>query len=270
MTNINTYNSTSFWSWQPLGITLQDDIAINGFWLQNEYFFTHKISESNKMDISTFDTPRRDGKGLLWYYKRGKAITLDLTIRGDNEQDFRDKLDQLRKNIFQEEIYLDWRINGIIRRIKVICNWHPLVFQNYNISFIRTTIKFITVEPFWYNIGYQSQSFIWKTASFFSTLENDGTDVTDPLVSLLFKTGLSGVDTISFNIWDDTVTLNETINDNDVVEINGETKEILINSVIKDYSGVFPEMVVWTSVVDFAINWTFTVDIIIINRKNYV
>jgi len=270
MTNINSYNKTAFWGWQPLWITLQDDIAVNGFWLQNEYISTRKIYEKNKLDSSSFEFPRRDWKWLLWYYKRWKTINLDITIRWDNEQDFRDRIDELRKNIFQEEVHLDWRVNWVIRRIKVICNWNPLTFNNYNITFLKTSISFETMEPFWYNIGYQSQSFIWKSSSFLSTLENDWTDVTDPLVTLLFKTSLSWVDEIKFNIWENEIILNETINDEDVVEINSETKEVFINSIIKDYDWVFPEMVVWTSVIEFTINWTFECDIIIINRKNYV
>lgn len=267
-----SYGTWSYASGSALAILSQDDIAINGYWIQNEYIRTFDFDDGNDLDIKTYDLPRRDWRGLLWYYKRGRNIKFWIYIKGDDAEDFQTRLDELRKNLFQEEVYLDKRVNGVIRRIKVECVSNPLNFKHYNSTFLRTEINLIAVEPFWYEIGYEAHEFTSKTASFTSTIENGGTDVADPIVTILFKTGLSGVTSSAFAIWDNEVTLTASISDNDVLEFNSETKEVLLNGVSQDYDegSVFPEMGLDTNIVEFTINWTWTADIVILNKKNYV
>lgn len=269
---MQSYSSWAYGSGQALAILSQDDIAINGFWIQNEYIRTFDFDDSNDLDIKTYDFPRRDWRGLLWYYKRGRNIKFWIYIKGDDAEDFQNRLDELRKNLFKEDVYLEKKVNWIIRRIKVQCTSNPLSFKHYNSNFLKTEINLLALEPFWYEIWYESHEFIWKTASFSSTIENGGTDVTDPIITILFKTWLSGVTSVAFSIWDNEISLTENIIDSDVLQINCETKEVLLNWISQDYDegAVFPEMGLDTNIIDFTIPWTWTADIIIINKKNYV
>ena len=265
-----SYASTAYASWSALAATLQDDIAINWFWLQNENIITSFVWEQTNIDLQTFNIPTEDGKGFLGYYKRGKNITLKLTIKESTTALFQTRLDNLRRELFKEESLLDIKVNGTIRRIKVNCVSAPKILEHYNITFIQMEIAFQTLESFFYEIWKQSSIFQSKTASFDEDITNQGTDITFPVVYIQFKTWLSSVTSTAFTINSNTLTISETINDNDVIIIDWEEKTVTINWTEVDYSGVFPFMWTTLNAFNFTINGTWEADFTVLNKINYV
>ena len=85
-----------------------------------------------------------------------------------------------------------------------------------------------------------------------------------------FQTWLSWVTSVAFQINDSPITVNETINDNDVLIIDGENKTVQINWVDVDYDGIFPFLWITQNIVTFTIPWTFEVDINVLNKIVYV
>ena len=258
------------WGWWPILESSLDDITINWFWIQNSNIHTRVFSYDNMVDLQSYNLPKRNWRGLLWYYQRGKKISLEITIKWSDQEDFFNKIDELRKYIFQEEIYLSWKVNGKYRKIKVNCIQNGIKLEHYNITFLKTTLDFETLEPYFYLEAYQSSQISWVSADVTQSISNQWTAPSDIIIYLLFWTWLSWVDTISIESWENTIAINETISDGDIIIINWEEKTVKLNDVSIDYDGVFPSIWVNTSFINFSINWTFSANIITLNKINYV
>lgn len=267
---MNTFWSQSYASWNPLTISVQDDIVINGFSLQNQYIKTSAINETNQISLTSFDFPKNNGRGLLWYFKRWKEIILKTTIIWSSITDFNTRLDELRKNIFQEEVNLDIKTDWVIRRIKVNCTGAPKIIEHYNNTFLTMEINFTTLEPFFYELSNQTSSFLNKTVWFTDAITNKWSAESDIRAYFLFNVWTSWVTTVTLTMWDNTITINEAITAGDSLLINGETKEVQLNWVDIDYTWQFPFLSINTNYPIFTIDWTFDVDINILNKKNYV
>ena len=266
----NAYATQSFWGWSPLLTAAQDDIAINWFWLQNENITSVFQSENNIIDFEKYNFPKSNGRGFLWYYKRWKKILLKCTISWSDPVDFQSRLDEFRKQIFTQQSFLDIRVNWTIRRIKVNCISAPKILNHYNITFLNIDVTFETLDAFFYELSLQTSSFLNKTSSFNEEITNQWSDEVFPQVYFQFKTWLSWVNTVWLQINDSLITINESISDNDILIIDWENKTVTINWVNKDYTWIFP--ILWNSqnIINFTINWTFEVDINVLNKIVYV
>lgn len=265
-----TFNTETYTSWNPLSIWEQDDIAINGFWLQNEYIITSFLWEQNNIDFTNFDLPKTNGRGLLWYYERGKKIDLKIIVKWVDKYDFQDRLDELRKNLFIPESRLDVKYNWTIRRIKVNCLSAPKNIEHYNNTFLQLDLSFETLEPFFYDINYQTSSFLNRTANFNEEITNLWTAISETKIFLAFKTWISWVNNIIITFWDKVMTLNETITDNDVIIINWEDKTVQINWIDVDYNWVFTPLEINSNIINFTINGVYNCDINVLNKVNYI
>jgi hypothetical protein len=95
-------------------------------------------------------------------------------------------LDSFRKACFTKNATLDWKRDGVIRRIKVNCTSNPQVFEHYNVNFARFNVTFTSFDPFWYKIDYQSTSISGKSATFQEEITNQGTAQSDVKAYILF------------------------------------------------------------------------------------
>lgn len=267
---MNTFWSQSYASWNPLATSTQDNIVINGFSLQSQYIKTSTIQESNAISLTSFDFPKNNGKGLLWYFKRWKEITLMTTVKWESVTDFNSRLDELRKNLFQEQVNLDVKTDGVIRRIKVNCTGAPKNIEHYNNTFLKMEISLTTLEPFFYELSNQTNSFLNKTTSFADAITNQGSAESDIRAYFLFNAWTAWVTTVTLAMGNNTITINESITAGDSLYINGETKEVQLNWSDIDYTWQFPFLSINTNYPNFTIDWTFDVDINILNKKNYV
>ena len=176
---MNLYASQTYASWDLLENSNQDNIVLNGFSLQNEFITTSFFWENNLIDSTSFDYPKSNWRWLLWYYLRWKNLNLRIKIKWDSVEDFQTRLDNFRKIFFQEEINLDVRVNWIIRRIKV--NWKsaPKNLEHYNITFLNIEVSLEVLEPFFYELSNQSNSFLNKTETFDEYIINKWSAVSD-------------------------------------------------------------------------------------------
>lgn len=269
MLNANTLNTITLWSWTaPVSATL-DDISINNFWLQNSNITVSNIQDDTITAISKFDNPQINGRWFLSNFKRGRNITMQVTISWSSKSDFLTRLDNFRKEIYKEESVLSWlKADWEYRKIKVNCISNPKVFNNYNITFLTLNLTFESLEPFWYKESYQSKNITGKTANFSEEITNQWIAVTDPNIYVIFNTAT--VSAFSIALWNDTITITETITDWDIVYINWKEKTVTLNWTEIDYSWIFPTMWISSNFFNYTITGTFSLDTIILNRKNYV
>jgi len=269
MLNESTLNSTTLASWSVPATASLDDVVINNLWLQNAYISVANIQDDTITEVSSFDNPQIDGRGFLSNFKRGREISMQVTIKGDSEADFLSRLDWFRKEIYKEESTLSWmRADWEYRKIKVNCTSNPKIFNHYNLTFLTMDLTFESLEPFWYKDSYQSANITWKTTNFSEEITNEGIARTDPNIYMIFNTAT--VTAFNIELWDNTITITETITDWDIIYINWEEKTVELNGTEIDYSWTFPEMTIGSNFFNYTITGTFNLDTIILNRKNYV
>jgi len=269
MLNESTLNASTLWSGSVPTAASLDDVSINNFWLQNEYIITSNIEDDTITDVSSYNNPQIHGRWFLSNFKRWRNISMQVTIKWDSQLDFLERLDNFRKEIYTEESELSWlRQDGEYRKIKVNCTSNPKIFNSYNLTFLTLDLTFESLEPFWYKESYQSKNITWKTASFTEEITNEWKAVSDVQFYVIVNSW--SLTETSIAIWDTEITITDTISAWDILYINWEEKTVDINGTEIDYSWVFPTMSSSTNFFDYILTWTFEIDTIILNRKNYV
>lgn len=246
-----------------------ESIAINSLWLVNSNYVVHSISDNVDTELNDFNIPQNNWKWFLSYFKRQRQISLKITIIWSNENDFITLFDNLRKECYKEESTLYWKKWDWERRqIKVNCTSFPRNFEHFNINFLECEIWFTALEPFWYESSRQSRSLSNKTADFSEEISNQWTDVSEPIVYLLFNTAT--VTDLSLELWENTIWITESITDWDIIIIDSENKKVWKNTSELDYTWTFPIMWTWSNFFNFDITWTFDTNVLILNKRNYV
>jgi len=61
-------------------------------------------------------------------------------------------MDDLRRACFNGLVNIDKKVNGVTRRIRGFCEGFPENYAHYNKTFLRCSVDFISIEPFWYEL----------------------------------------------------------------------------------------------------------------------
>ena len=249
------YNQTPVW----IPIAPQDDIVYNSYWLKNSNIIVTSISNDNWHSITseTYSSPLTDLWGELNYYFKNKTINLEWFITTNTSVELNQRIDELKKILWQNNKYLDIKVDWTIRRAKASCTNLDSLFdrQNYNITFIPFRISFRLVSEFSKELTSQSQSLTWKTASFTEEKINYWTVRANPVLSILLNS-VTSVTSISFAILTNTITVLDTYSASDVIQIDCQEKTVKINSISVDYTWTFPVLEVWTNSYIITVTWT--------------
>lgn len=243
-------------------------LSINGLDIATGNIKATNISDSAESQLSAYDIPQNNGRGFLSFFNRWRNITMTVYVKWNDKADFIANIDLLRKNCYTKNSILDWKIDWEIRRIRVNCSSFPQTFNHYNIDWIKLEIWFTCLDPFWYKIDNQSTSIFQKTESFREEITNQWTATSE--INAYFIFGATDTTELKMKVWDEEIILNYNFSWNEIVKIDGENKLVLVNDVSVDYSWIFPELKQWTNFFDFTIDWTFIVDVFILNKKNFV
>lgn len=226
------------------------------------------IQDWIETDLSSFNTPQNNWRGFLSYYKRWRKISMTVYIKWETESEFISNLDNFRKACFKEQVFLDWKKNWKIRRIKVNCISNPQDFQHYNIDFLKVNVVFTSLEPFWYNIDYQSTNIFSQSSSFQEEITSVWNARADTIAYIIFWNTNSTQ--VKMKVWENEIIIDNQFSNWDILKIDSEKKRVYIWEDIIDYNWVFPYMESWTNFFNFTINWDFVCDVLVLNKKNYV
>ena len=253
--------------------TQQDDIVYNSYWLQNTNICVNSISYDNWHNVSsdTYSNPLTDLWWELNYYFREKIVTLTWTLKWNNAEDLNNRIDELKQVLWQNNKDLDIKVNWTIRRAKASCININSLFdrKHYNITWIPFTIQFRVVSSFFKELTMQTQSFTWLTAWYTEEITNRWTVRTNPTINILISS-TTWTNQITFNIWDNTLTINKSLTASDTIIIDCVQKTVKINNIDVDYSWVFPILEVWVNSYTIWINGTVNYNITLSYFNNYL
>ena len=256
---------------EPPVLITQDDIVFDGFSLQNwttvSCSFTDFDNQGGR-EISSFDFPNNDGGGLISSYQRGRIISFDISLKEETKESFNTLLDTFKKSLRKTEWNLDIRVNGEIRRIKATCK--PIKFdrKNYNNTFVKAKVSFITDEPFFYKISPQSWLIESQTKSFYSEIDNAGFADAFPIFYIVFRSW-STVSNILIEAFSKSFSISESFVSNDIVIIDMKTETVTKNGVEIDYSGQFIKFTPWSCPFHIVFTGSVLADFSLILDKNY-
>ena len=177
------------------------------------------------------------------------------------------KIDTLRSEIFEENQTLFFEINWIKRKVVINCVWNPLNFNNYNITFLKTSLT-LEYDDFVTDLTSNNIVFTDKTSNFIANLDNKGTQRSQLEIIYVFWTwaNLTALEIID---WDNIFSITENFVDWDVLMINWKTKKITKNWLIIDFDWELLWLENEWSRFDFNFTWNVKADVFILNDIKY-
>jgi len=271
-----------FWSttWQyPIAFTLQSAVdssgsfIFNGFDISNCWTLsidTANYDDMNRIALDTYDSPRIDWGGVLWYFVNGKILNIKLIVIQDTEEELNTMIDTLKLKLFKKEWDLKVLINWTYRTIK--CS---LTSLNFNRDFEKKGILTNVVMSFTAMNNFQDEVATYNTEVWVATptlsLDIDNTWArTDYQVYMIFGAGVAWTNSITLGQDWYTLTVNETIADWDILVLDGIEKQVVLNGVAVDYDWPFVQIQNGSNPILISINWTYIADITWLYYVNYL
>lgn len=267
------------YGWSPIGdswtiptVSLED-ISFDGFGLQNSKIIVSKINVDDTPDVDYFDVPtaRADGVTFLSKYWRKRKIIISGYIKDETKALLDTAMDELKKNLRKSDSIFRYKIaDDSYRQISATMTGIKFAREHYHITHCPFTIEFETLEPFIYNSQLENSLVETVTASPLVTeISNEWSEISQPQIYLIFNSATS-VTSVAFDCGGRTLTISETVTNNDVILIDALEKNVTLNGVVKDYTGTFPFFNIGTNILTFTINGTFSMDISILYRRNFL
>jgi len=257
----------------PLQTTTVGNFIFNGFNLSDcgeIALDTINYDDMNRIQIDTYDSPRTDWWWVLGYYVKGKNITAKIIMIKDTEDELNDAIDELKVKLFKQEWLLKIKVNGTYRQAKASVT--DISFNRdfekktilSNVSVSRVMMENFQDEDPTYNTD------IWVNVPVVNfDIENIGARA-DYLFYIIFGTWLSWVNTISIEKDWYTLTINQSIANNDILIIDWVNKSVIHNGISIDYDWPFLQLENGSNPIVMNINGTYIADITWLYHVNYL
>lgn len=249
---------------------LLDNISFNNYWLQNSNIITEWngfwLRDYPNRRINLIDIPQGDWQILNDTFFWWRNINVSWILRSENKQKLDDLIDEFKLNLSFPNKLLKHRVNGVIRQINATCN--NITFWTKENIYIPFEINFISQDSFW--VLNNQESYLLENISDNTRTEDITNNLKEvyPLIIVWIKSwSITAFSVKSNDIW---ININQTFNNWDIIYIDWRKKEVLINWIDTDYTGVFPLLKNGSNNVVFNITWTYTADISIIWENAYL
>ena len=231
---------------------------------------TSNYDDINQIDLDTYQAPRTDWGGVLWYYVRGKNINIKMIIKKNTEAELNDMIDYLKLKLFKKEWLLKIKVNWKYRQVKA--NLTSLDFnRDFESVWILSNValSFKTME----NFADENATYGTETGVNTPTLSLDINNIwmrTDYVLYLIFGAGVVWTQNITVQKDWYTMTINQAITDWGILIIDWINKKVSYNGVDIDYDWPFVQIENGSNPVLLSIDWTYIADITYLYFLNYL
>lgn len=243
----------------------------NSIWwliLNSKKYRMTSFSDVTKSELNMYRKLKKAGYNFNDYSLLNKNIEIWLTVKWKNEEDLRKNLDELRKILFSWPTLLKIKYLWEYRFLDVVCENNDLTFEHYNTYFIKTTIRFTSLLPYWSSWILERENFSNLQNYFEKNILNKWSAESEAKV-YIYPT---------YNNWCSEVFLK--INDFEIIfsvswteRIEIDTKNFLIKvwNTGKEWKGQFNNLKVWENKIIFWVkNGELHFNLDILYEKNYV
>lgn len=257
----NTINSILLWTAPKIFKTALDwSFSFNGFNLDN--WQNVRVIESNhddiwKMDFETYKIPLSNGWWVLWKYYRDKEIRIILSIKAQTKYEFNELIEEIKYQTNQTEWKLSISINWKIREWTATRTSLKFNRKNYNLTWIwNVELVFTCVNPFSQLQDSISTNIIAQTWTFQSSIAYEWRAETYAKLILTMDSWTSAWMRFELNGY--VIQINTTLNSNDVIVFDWETKTVSVNNVEVVYSWVFTPLNYGENIYSIHNDWEYS------------
>lgn len=274
MANQWRFNQILFNAWRRSTWTSSwlDDLIFNWFWLQNENFITTKLNVWNMPNINllTYSNPKSDWWWLLDRFYKNRTITIKGHIIGDDIDHTQQLIDNLKKAISTKQWYLDFKVWETYRRILcTLTNSDIVNRESYDVNHAEYTLTFRAEKPFRSEKKRESELYENVNDEINEWIYNEWSEYSNPIINIVVNS-VSNCNELIVKIWDNQLTISETLTAWDIIDINTDEKMILLNEESIDFTWKFPRLEAWWNIFTVDANWTFDFDVSVLYPKNYL
>jgi hypothetical protein len=219
-------------------------ITYNSFSLQDSNFKTSTIRFKHlpEKEIELEYLPCQDHFQYVRSYYTKKEIEIEGTLISDSEANLRTLLDNMKRALRSPEQNLDIGYGSSTIRYSATVQTIDVPDEYYHITSLPYKISFVC-QPLGKATTYSSNSFDNITGSTYSnSVYILGSDDPRPLFRMTVAAG-AAVKKLKFtnNTTAESVTVSQSFNVADILEVDTDAKTVKVNSVAVDYSGTFVE-----------------------------
>lgn len=204
---------------------------------------TVKHDSANDRDLFMYALTRETGAELVSTYYQPKKIIIEGIIKGTSADDLETNIDSFKQIVSGKDKVLDIEYASGTRRYVATARIVQIERDYYNISYAPFSVEFSVPEGY----GKNTSQTAYTTASSLHTLEDTslsilGSAVPKYNIQITFSAA-SSVTQVSVTINGDKITLTNAITAGQVVVIDAENKKVTLDGTEKDYTGLFPKLV---------------------------
>lgn len=231
------------------------------------------IIEMNRLDMSdidlnSFNAPNINGWWVVWHFRETRRLELDLIIKGETVEEYRNYLDAFKQQVSETEWYFNVKyVDDEVRRCKMsITRFRRTRFIWQTSGQFRMTLE--SLEPDWTAKDSDSQVIRWVTGDIQASIDNKWSQPTRLSSYLIFGvwTSVTALTILVNGIW---FSLGESFSDWDVLFIDHQNFEVKKNGVVIDYNGALPILDRWINIINYEFTWSVDVDITNVYNKVY-
>lgn len=210
------------------------DFSINWITIQDcvgEFVQSINYNDINEIDFDSYDAPLTDGGGVVWYFVRGKQLSLNMVLKWSDETDLNNKISNIKKLFYWDnnilQITVDW-----IPRIAVV----SLLSLSFNQSQADKKILTNVVASFramndFERLSPETSSYLWITTDWTEDVINIGEKNTNAKVVMIFWAWTANVDEVLIRVNGYELLISEAITAWDVLICDGINKFVTLNWV---------------------------------------
>lgn len=211
--------------------------------LEDSYLIVNRLNKSDApiREIQSEILSFQDGHTIVTDFWRSRTIVIGGTINATSAAHLADELDTLKQNLSGRNKNLDIPYGDSTRRFKATLTSFSAPEEFWNITHIPYTAEFLC-QPFGYATSTTSFTADDVTASSYEDSHTTvGTYKPEPTITLTFNSA-SDVTSVAFTntTTGDTITIEETIAEDDVLVVNCETHKVTLNGTQIDFNGPIP------------------------------